>query len=115
MRFADITGQEELKRQLVRSIDAGRVSHALLLSGRSGAGILPLAVAFVQYLNCRHRRDGDSCGTCPDCLRIASLEHPDLHLVFPVNRQGKKSGEAMRSDEFLPLFRKLFAERRGWV
>ncbi len=115
MRFADITGQEELKRQLVRSIDAGRVSHALLLGGRSGAGILPLAVAFVQYLNCRHRRDGDSCGTCPDCLRIASLEHPDLHLVFPVNRQGKKSGEAMRSDEFLPLFRKLFAERRGWV
>ena len=115
MRFADITGQEELKRQLVRSIDAGRVSHALLLGGRSGAGILPLAVAFLQYLNCRHRRDGDSCGTCPDCLRIASLEHPDLHLVFPVNRQGKKSGEAMRSDEFLPLFRKLFAERRGWV
>lgn len=114
MRFADIIGQEELKQHLVRGIDAGRVSHAQLFSGRAGGGTLPLAVAYVQYLNCRHRRDGDSCGECPDCRQIAALAHPDLHLVFPVNRQGKKSGEAMRSDEFLPLFRALFAERSGY-
>ena len=30
-----------------------------------------------------------------------------------MNKQGKKSGEAVRSDEFLPLFRELFAERGG--
>lgn len=114
MRFADIIGQEELKRHLVRSIDAGRVSHAQLFTGIAGAGALPLAVAYVQYLCCRHRHDGDSCGACPDCQQIAALEHPDLHLVFPVNRQGKKSGEAMLSDEFLPQFRALFAERGGY-
>lgn len=115
MRFADIIGQEELKRHLVRSIDTGRVSHAQLFTGRAGSGALALAVAYVQYLCCRHRRDGDSCGECPDCRQIAELAHPDLHLVFPVNKQGKKSGEAIRSDEFLPLFRKLFAERRGYI
>ncbi len=115
MRFADIIGQEDLKRHLARSVDAGRVSHAQLFTGRAGSGALALAVAYVQYLCCRHRRDGDSCGECPDCRQIAQLAHPDLHLVFPVNRQGKKSGEAMRSDEFLPLFRTLFAERGGYV
>ena len=114
MRFADIIGQEELKQHLVRSVDTGRVSHAQLYTGQAGAGALALAVAYVQYLCCRHRHDGDSCGECPDCRQIASLAHPDLHLVFPVNKQGKKSGEAMRSDEFLPLFRELFAERRGY-
>lgn len=114
MQFADIIGQEELKRHLVRSVDAGRVSHAQLFTGLPGAGALPLAVAYVQYLNCRNRHDGDSCGTCPDCRQIADLAHPDLHLVFPVNKQGKKSGEVMRSDEFLPLFRALFAERGGY-
>lgn len=114
MRFADITGQEELKRHLVRSVDAGRISHAQLFTGQAGAGALPLAVAYVQYLCCRHRRDGDSCGECPDCRQIAELAHPDLHLVFPVNRQGKKSGEVMRSDAFLPLFRGLFAARGGY-
>lgn len=114
MRFADITGQEDLKRHLVDSIDAGRVSHAQLFTGLAGAGALALAVAYVQYLCCHHRHDGDSCGECPDCKQIAALAHPDLHLVFPVNKQGKKSGEAMLSDEFLPTFRQLFTERSGY-
>ena len=114
MRFADITGQEDLKRHLTQSVDAGRVSHAQLFTGKAGSGALAVAVAYVQYLCCRHRRDGDSCGECPDCRQIAALAHPDLHLVFPVNKQGKKSGEAMRSDEFLPQFRTLFAERGGY-
>lgn len=115
MKFADITGQEELKRHLVQSIDAGRISHGQLFTGLAGSGALALAVAYVQYLCCHHRRDGDSCGECPDCCQIATLAHPDLHLVFPVNKQGKKSGEVMRSDEFLPLFRTLFAERGGYI
>ena len=115
MRFADIIGQDDLKRHLAQSVDAGRVSHAQLFTGLSGSGALALAVAYVQYLCCRHRRDGDSCGECPDCKQIASLAHPDLHLVFPVNKQGKKSGEVMRSDEFRPLFRTLFDERGGYV
>ena len=115
MQFKDIIGQEELKRHLIRSVDTGRVSHAQLFTGRAGSGTLALAVAYVQYLCCRHRHDGDSCGECPDCRQIAALAHPDLHLVYPVNKQGKKSGEAVLSDEFLPLFRKLFEERRGYV
>ncbi|WP_418992901.1 ATP-binding protein [Alistipes sp.] len=115
MRFADITGQEELKRHLAQSVEAGRISHAQLFTGLGGSGALALAVAYVQYLCCRHRANGDSCGECPDCRQIAALAHPDLHLVFPVNRQGKKSGEAMLSDEFLPQFRALFAARGGYV
>ena len=114
MRFADITGQEDLKRHLVQSVDAGRVSHAQLFTGQAGAGALALAGAYGQYLCCHHRHDGDSCGECPDCRQIAALAHPDLHLVFPVNKQGKKSGEVMRSDEFLPLFRAIFGENGGY-
>ncbi|MBQ8651928.1 MAG: DNA polymerase III subunit delta [Alistipes sp.] len=114
MQFKDIIGQEELKRHLVRSVDQGRVSHAQLFTGTAGQGSLAMAVAYFQYICCRHRHDGDSCGECPDCRQIAALAHPDLHLVFPVNKQGKKSGEKMLSDEFLPLFRTLFEERGGY-
>ena len=114
MQVKDIMGQEELKRHLIRSVDQGRVSHAQLFTGAAGQGSLALAVAYFQYLCCRHRHDGDSCGECPDCRQIAALAHPDLHLVFPVNKQGKKSGEKMLSDEFLPLFRTLFEERKGY-
>ncbi len=36
MRFADIAGQEELKRHLTGSVDRGRISHAQLFSGEAG-------------------------------------------------------------------------------
>ncbi|MBQ2728489.1 MAG: DNA polymerase III subunit delta [Alistipes sp.] len=114
MQFKDIIGQEELKERLIRTVETGRVSHAQLFTGRAGSGSLAMAVAYFQYLCCRNRHDGDSCGECPNCQQIAALAHPDLHMVFPVNKQGKKSGEVMLSDEFLPLLRELFAERQGY-
>lgn len=114
MQFKDITGQEELKRHLIRSIDSGRVSHAQLFTGAAGTGALPLALAYVQYLNCTDRRNGDSCGVCPNCRQTAELAHPDLHWIFPVNKQGKKSGETVLSDDFLPAFRRLFARTGGY-
>ena len=114
MRFKDITGQEELKQHLVRSIDTGRISHAQLFTGAAGAGTLPLAIAYVQYLNCPNRHDGDSCGECPSCRKIAALAHPDLHFVFPVNKQGKKSGEVVRSDDFIEDWREIVESTGGY-
>ena len=114
MRFRDITGQDELKAHLVRSIDSGRISHAQLFTGVAGAGTLPMAIAYVQYLNCSNRHDGDSCGECPSCRKIAALAHPDLHFVFPVNKQGKKSGEVVLSSDFMPLWREIVADTDGY-
>ena len=114
MRFADIIGQQELKRHLAQSVDRGRISHAQLFTGAAGTGALPLAIAYAQYLNCPHRKDGDSCGVCPSCVKIASLAHPDLHFVFPVNKQGKKSGEVVLSAEFMPQWRECVASTGGY-
>lgn len=114
MKFSDITGQEALKRKLAAGIDAGRISHAQLFTGAPGAGALPLAIAYVQYLNCRNRRNGQACGECPDCRQTEQLVHPDLHFVFPVNKQGKKSGESILSDDFLPLWREEISRTGGY-
>ena len=116
MRFADIIGQQQLKEHLVRSVNSGRISHAQLFTGCSGAGTLPLAVAYAQYIHCHNRKDGDSCGVCPSCRQIEQLAHPDLHFVFPVNKQGKKSGEVVLSSarEFVDLWRDMFAKTGGY-
>jgi DNA polymerase-3 subunit delta' len=114
MRFADIIGQESLKRHLTESVDKGRISHAQLFSGAAGVGTLPLAIAYAQYLNCTNRHDGDSCGECPSCRQIAEAAHPDLHFVFPVNKQGKKAGEVVLSGEFMPLWREIIADTGGY-
>lgn len=114
MRFSDIIGQQELKRHLARSVDSGRISHAQLFTGLSGAGSLALAVAYAQYIHCTNRHDGDSCGECPSCRQIEALAHPDLHFVFPVNKQGKKSGEVILSSNFMELWREVFNQNKGY-
>ncbi len=112
MRFADVIGQDDLKSMLRRGADEGRVSHAQIFTGTCGAGTLPLALAYVQYLNCRDRRDGDSCGVCPQCVKMAGLVHPDLHFVFPTNSTG--GGSKLLSDNFLPRWRELVAATGGY-
>ena len=113
MRFADIIGHDDLKRRLAAQVDAGRVSHAQLFTGLAGYGTLPLAMAYVQYLFCPHRHDGDSCGICPSCQQLTALAHPDLHMVFPVNKREKKSGEVVTSDMFIELWRTLWHQNEG--
>ncbi|MDD6253995.1 MAG: ATP-binding protein [Candidatus Cryptobacteroides sp.] len=102
MRFGDIIGNEEVKRALVRMADSGRIPHAMMFHENEGCGALPLAVAFLQYLNCRTREDGDSCGVCPVCNQISKMIYPDIHFVFPV------AGEKVTSDSFLTEWRSLF-------
>ena len=115
MKFSDVIGHEELKRRLRDNIDAGRVSHAQLFAGEAGWGTLPLALAYVRYLHCTNRTDGDSCGKCPSCQQIAALAHPDLHLVFPVNKQGKKPTNGLVANDFIDEFRErqiLFVDNK---
>ena len=114
MKFSDIIGQDSLKRHLAESIDRGRISHAQLFTGSAGTGALPLAIAYAQYLNCPNRKDDDSCGECPSCRQTAELAHPDLHFVFPVNKQGKKAGEVVLSAEFMPQWREIVAQTGGY-
>ena len=113
MRYADIIGNDDLKARLRSQIDAGRVSHAQLFSGEAGFGTLPLALAYVQYLFCKNRHNGDSCGVCPSCQQIEALAHPDLHFVFPVNKREKRSGEVVTSDMFIDKWREIWHQKGG--
>ncbi len=115
MRFQDIIGHESLKERLRSTIREGRIPHGQLFSGAAGYGALPLALAYIQYLNCQNRSDDDSCGVCPACHQISALAHPDLHIIMPVNKQGKKSGEVVLSESFMPKFRELMAHTGGYL
>lgn len=84
MQFKDVLGHSELKKALIKEVKSNRVSHAQMLLGHEGAGKLMLAIAFAQYLLCDDPGTSDSCNTCPNCLKMKTLAHPDLHFVFPV-------------------------------
>lgn len=108
MQFKDVIGQSAVKRRLIESVKAGRVPHAQLIVGPDGAGKLPLALAYAQYLACTHRTDEDSCGQCPSCMQFARMEHPDLHFVFPIAKDSER-GIAV-CDDVVRIFREAVRE-----
>ena len=69
--------RSQLKNKLVESVNKGRVSHAQLFLGNCGYGSLPLALAYIQFINCKNKRRNDSCGECNSCLKMQKLVHPD--------------------------------------
>ena len=104
MTFAQIQGNDDVKQALTGMVDEGRIPHAILFHEDDGGGAFPIALAFLQYLFCRERSGGDSCGRCPSCGKIGRLIHPDVHFVFP-------TAAGALSEQFLEPLRRLVAER----
>lgn len=107
MRFADIIGNKAAADALRSMADSGRVAHAMLFYENEGCGALPLALAYVQYLNCSNPHDGDSCGECPSCRQMSKLIHPDVHFIFPVNKGPKSSDDKPTSESYIKYWREL--------
>ncbi len=118
MKFSEIPAHSSVKSRLKQMVDTGRLPHALLISGPEGTGKLALARALAQYLQCTDRNGGDSCGHCPSCLQHRSLNHADMHYVFPVVK--KKSEGLLISNDYLPQWREFlsgrtFASWQDWL
>ena len=109
MRFSEIPGNAEVKKALVNIVDGGRVPHAILFHENEGGGALALIQAFLQYLNCKDRHDGEACGVCPTCQQISRFSHPDVHYSFPITSGSKVSGtvSSLNSDHFVKYWREL--------
>ncbi len=104
MLLREVIGQEKLQQQLVDMVQHQRLSHAMLMMGPEGSGVLPLAIAFAQYIVSIPRTSeavvdmfaeplsntSDVKIPGPDEIeqfasyqRAAALMHPDLHFSFP--------------------------------
>ena len=80
MPFDLIRGQEHAVGVLKRSLEANRVAHAYLFQGISGCGKMMAALSLVEALFCGVN---PPCGSCPACRKLATRQHPDLHLLEP--------------------------------
>lgn len=110
MQFSEIPGLDELKHQLVSAFSRGKVAHAQLFVGRPGTAVLPMALAYASYLMCENKGEEDSCGTCPNCVRIKKIVHPDIHLFFPKISASDSGKYDKVLAEALPRFRAFIDE-----
>lgn len=109
MKFSDIQGHDDVKRQLVDMVDSNRIPHALLLEGKSGIGKMMLARALAQYIHCPNRSNGDSCGVCPSCIQHQTFNHIDTHFAFPVIKIKGRSGGVI-SDDWIDQWRQFLSD-----
>ena len=80
MSFSDIIselkGNEKLIERLRLAIQSGRLFHGYIIEGKESE-TQKLAEAFISAALCE-RHDGDACGTCASCRKIADGNSEDI-------------------------------------
>jgi len=90
MLFNDVIGLPHLKNHLTTTADRNRIPHAQLFTGQAGSGVLPMAIAYAQYILCKNTSGENNNEKAASCnLKIRNLSHPDLHFAFPVATNDK--------------------------
>ena len=85
-KFAELVGQEHVRRALVNALETGRVHHAFLFTGTRGVGKTTIARIFAKCLNCDTGVTPEPCGVCASCLEIDSGRFVDLIEVDAASR-----------------------------
>ena len=94
MLFNDVIGLPHIKNHLTTTADRNRIPHAQLFTGQPGSGVMPMAIAYAQYILCKNSDGENNNKEAASCnLKFRNFSHPDLHFAFPVatNEKVKKN------------------------
>ena len=83
MPLAAQSGHARVAALLQQAVRRKSVPQSLLFAGPEGTGKRAMAIALAQAVNCPNQQDGDACGTCHTCGRIARGDHYDVVTVEP--------------------------------
>src|SRR5436190_10181820 len=87
MRLAEVLGHAQTRALLLRAISSRSVPQTLLFDGPEGVGKRTVALALAAAINCPQPADnGDGCGACSSCRRVARGQHPDIVSLVPNDR-----------------------------
>lgn len=78
---------EQTYQQLTEAFMHGRGHHALLFKTERCLGTENLIRAFAAWLFCLEKANGQRCGHCKSCLLWAAANHPDFHLIEPIENR----------------------------
>lgn len=79
--------QTQIYTQLTQTFLNGRGHHALLFKTDVGLGTESLIRAFAEWLFCTEKQGEIPCRKCKSCLLWSSGNHPDFHLIEPIENK----------------------------
>src|ERR1700729_2923255 len=85
-KFAELVGQEHVRRALVNALETGRVHHAFLFTGTRGVGKTTIARILAKCLSCEKGVTAEPCGECAACREIDAGRFVDLLEVDAASR-----------------------------
>lgn len=86
--FAELIGQEPLKKAMIGALEKGTVGHAYLLSGPRGTGKTTTARILAKCVNCTALKNGEPCNECASCKLIATNTSLDIIEIDAASHTG---------------------------
>lgn len=86
--FSEVRGQDHVVRTLRNQVKTDRLQHAYLFSGTRGTGKTSVAKILARAVNCEHPDDGNPCGVCPSCKRIADAASMNVIEIDAASNNG---------------------------
>lgn len=91
-------GQEDVVRRVAGAVAGRRLPQSLLVHGPEGVGKRSLALWIARALQCEAVETAETaevpCEACRNCRMAARLEHPDIHVHFPMPRPKRAASRA---------------------
>ena len=110
MSFNQIKGLNAPIEVLKSALERGRIPASYLFSGPEGIGKSLAARNFAKAVNCLNRVGSDACDACASCRKIDGNNHPDIHLIPPVDKvEGEEeSGDAIKIEHVRALQDRIY-------
>ncbi|MFQ5694295.1 MAG: DNA polymerase III subunit gamma/tau, partial [Nitrospinota bacterium] len=95
--FADLIGQDHIRRTLQNALKRDRVAHAYIFSGPRGVGKTTVARLLAKAVNCERRSAAaaggealpdEPCNECSSCREIVEDRHPDVLEIDGASNTG---------------------------
>ncbi len=115
MPFSSLVGNERIKKLLCRAVAEGRTTQGLIMAGPRGVGKYRFALALAQAVNCLRPVEGDACGKCLSCIKMAAGELTDVQTIKRDEKRQAIVVKQMREMSSEVQFRPYEARRRVYI